>query len=224
MRLLIVEDNNDLAELLSARLESAGFAADRAATAGDARILTETRAYAAIILDLGLPDDDGLTVLRDLRGRLNATPVLILTARSGVNDRVNGLNAGGDDYLVKPFSHEELIARIQALLRRPGALLGLSLKVGNVVFDSDTRETVIGGRPQRLSSRECEILELLMRRIGRVVSKQHLEDQLFGTDDLGSNAVEVYVHRLRRRFEKNGARAEIHTVRGIGYMLAEITP
>lgn len=224
MRLLIVEDNNDLAGLLTARLESAGFAVDRAGTAEDARLMAETRAYAAIILDLGLPDDDGLAVLRDLRGRLNATPVLILTARSGVNDRVSGLNAGGDDYLVKPFSHEELIARVQALLRRPGALLGLSLKVGNVVFDSETRETMIGGQAQHLSSRECEILELLMRRIGRVVSKQHLEDQLFGTDDLGSNAVEVYVHRLRRRFEKNGARAEIHTVRGIGYMLAEITP
>lgn len=221
MRLLVVEDNEALAGLLCQALGEAGFATDRAAGAEDARTLMSSARYAAMILDLSLPDGDGLDVLRWLRRRQDATPVLALTARGGVQDRVAGLQAGCDDYLVKPFAVEELTARIQALLRRPGALLGRKLEVGNLSFDSEAREAFVDGEPQRLTARELEILELLMRRAGRVVTKKHLEDQLFGAGgDIGSNAVEVYVHRLRKSLESKGASADIHTVRGVGYILA----
>lgn len=223
MRLLIVEDNRELASLIAGKLQGSGFAIDMAGTVGAAEALIEAAHYAAVILDLGLPDRDGMDLVQALRHRGNAVPILILTARSAIDDRITGLNAGADDYLVKPFSHEELIARIQALLRRPGAILGRRLQVGNMVFDSETREALIGDQRLDLSQREREVLELLMRRQGKIVTKRLIEDQLFGFDDLGSNAVEVYVHRLRKRFEHHGARARIHTVRGVGYVLEELS-
>ena len=225
MRLLVVEDNEDVAGLLGQALAMAGFAFDRVGGGEDARVMLAAARYAAVVLDLGLPDGDGLEVLRWMRLRQDATPVLVLTARGGVNDRVAGLQAGTDDYLVKPFAVEELVARLQALLRRPGALLGRRLQVGNLAFDTETREAFVDDQPQRLSARELEVLELLMRRSGRVVPKKHVEDQLFGVaGDIGSNAVEVYVHRLRKRLERKGATADIHTVRGVGYILAVVTP
>lgn len=225
MRLLVVEDNDSVAELLRQALTKAGFASDLAATAEDAQGLLTASRYAAVILDLGLPDADGLDVLRWMRSRRDATPVLALTARGGVNDRVAGLQNGADDYLVKPFAVEELTARLQALLRRPGALLGRRLQVGNLTFDSETREAFVDDRPQRLSVRELEILELLMRRSGRVATKKHLEDQLFGAaGDVGSNAIEVYVHRLRKSLDLMGSTANIHTVRGVGYILGATAP
>src|SRR5271165_1433673 len=169
MRLLLVEDNDELSELVVKSIGPAGFSADRVATAADAISVLGSTHYAAVILDLGLPDEDGLAVLRSLRARQSAVPVLVLTARDGVNDRVTGLRAGADDYLVKPFAIEELVARLEALLRRPGQLL-------------------IGGKPQILSARELAVLELLMRRSGRVVSKRIVEDQIFGlASEIGSN-------------------------------------
>lgn len=224
MRLLVVEDNEELAELLTKGLGAAGFAADVVANAQDARAVLATTRYAAIVLDLGLPDEDGLGVLRALRGRQDATPVLVLTARGGVNDRVTGLRSGADDYLVKPFAFEELVARLQALLRRPGQLLGRSLRVGNVAFDTEARQVFVGDKPQLFSAREVAVLEILMRRSGRVVSKKLVEDQLFGLSiDVGSNAVEVYVHRLRKQLADCGATVQIHTIRGVGYLIAEGT-
>jgi len=221
MRLLLVEDNDELSELVVKSIGPAGFSADRVATAADAISVLGSTHYAAVILDLGLPDEDGLAVLRSLRSRQSAVPVLILTARDGVNDRVAGLRAGADDYLVKPFAVEELLARLEALLRRPGQLLGKSLELGNLVFDTAARQIFIDGAPQVLSARELALLEILMRRSGRVVSKRVVEDQIFGlSNDVGSNAVEVYIHRLRKSLQDLGANVAIHTIRGVGYLIS----
>jgi DNA-binding response OmpR family regulator len=221
MRLLLVEDNEELSKLLVTNLVSAGFEVDAVTAAADAILVLGTVLYSAVILDLGLPDEDGLSVLRGLRLRKNAVPVLILTARDGVNDRVGGLRAGADDYLVKPFAIEELVARLEALMRRPGEFLGRPLELGNLVFDTTGRQVFIDGEPRMLSARELAVLEILMRRRGRVVSKRLVEDQIFGiSTDVGSNAVEVYMHRLRKSLQDLGATVEIHTIRGVGYLLA----
>jgi DNA-binding response OmpR family regulator len=181
-----------------------------------------TTSYAAVILDLGLPDEDGLSVLRDLRHRKNPVPVLVLTARGGVQDRVLGLRSGADDYLIKPFAFEELLARLEAHLRRPGQQLGSSLRLANLEFDIRHRQATIAGRPEVFSSREIAVLELLMRSAGRVVPKKQVEDHIFGlSGEVASNAVEVYVHRLRRQLSEKGAAVSIHTIRGVGYLIAE---
>jgi DNA-binding response OmpR family regulator len=222
MRLLLVEDNERLSALLAKGLGSAGFEIDLVSTASDAYEAAVGIGYSAIVLDLGLPDDDGLNVLRELRRRRIVTPVLILTARSSLKDRVKGLQTGADDYLGKPFALEELVARLHALLRRPGNLLGLALNVGNVTLDAAARQMVVAGKARLLSAREVAVLELLMRRSGRVVPKKLVEDQLFGfANDIGSNAVEVYIHRIRKQLAEAGAAVQIHTVRGVGYLIAE---
>ncbi len=221
MRLMLVEDNEELSKLLVASLKGAGFEADWVATAADAINVLGTTHYVAVILDLGLPDEDGAAVLRAIRARESNVPVLILTARDGVNDRVAGLRAGADDYLVKPFAFEELVARLEALMRRPGQLLGKSLELNNLVFDTVGRQVYIDGKPQMLSARELAVLEILLRRSGRVVTKRVVEDQIFGlSSEVGSNAVEVYVHRLRKSLQDLGAHAAIHTIRGVGYLIA----
>jgi DNA-binding response OmpR family regulator len=223
--MLVVEDNEELAALLEKGLAAAGFAADLAGRAEDARQMLEANRYCAMVLDLGLPDDDGLTVLRDLRQRGDNIPVLVLTARGGVHDRVTGLGAGADDYLVKPFAFEELVARLRALLRRPGAMLGRTLTGGNVAFDVESRQVYVDGAPYVFSARETAVLELLMRRGGRVTPKKFVEDHLFGlSGDVGSNAVEVYVHRLRKQLSQVKANLEIHTIRGVCYVLNETKP
>ena len=222
MRLLIVEDSEELAQLLANGLKRAGYDSDVLLTASDARAALSTTRYAAVILDLGLPDGDGLSILREIRQRDDPTPVLVLTARGSVDDRVGGLRSGADDYLVKPFAFEELVARLAALLRRPGQLLGSSLSVSNLVFDTESRQVYIDDQPQVFSAREAAVLELLMRRQGRVVPKRLVEDHLFGlADDVASNAVEVYVHRLRKQLADRGAKVQIHTMRGVGYLIAE---
>src|SRR6202162_1886129 len=222
MRLLIVEDNEELAELLAKGLRTAGYEADVLSTVEEARSVLRTTFYAALILDLGLPDGDGLELLREIRHDNNPIPVLVLTARGGLNDRVRGLRSGADDYLVKPFALEELIARLEAQLRRPGHLLGSSLRIANLEFDTQNRQASIDDQPQLLSARETAVLELLMRSKGRVVSKKQVEDHIFGhSGDVASNAVEVYVHRLRKQLSDKGAKVQIHTIRGVGYLIAE---
>ena len=222
MRLLLIEDEVRLVQLLNAALAHANFAVDAVGTSADGRAALAAALYDALILDLGLPDGDGLALLRAIRANGNQVPILILTARDAVEDRVCGLDSGADDYLVKPFATVELIARIKALLRRPGGALGTILQAGNVAFDTIGRDVAVGPACIVLPRRESATLELLMRRVGRVVPKAILEEKLYGIDDeLGSNAVPVHVHHLRRKLQAAGATVEIHTIRGVGYLLEE---
>jgi DNA-binding response OmpR family regulator len=222
VRLLLVEDNERFAALLKQGLAAAGFTVDVLTTAADAAAALRTSRPDVVILDLGLPDADGLTVLTEMRDRGDATPVLILTARGSLKDRVSGLQSGADDYVVKPFALEELVARLHALLRRPGNLLGLALRLGNLTLDTVARQVFVGDAPVAFSAREVAVLEHLLRRSGRVVAKTLLESSLYGlSQEVGSNAVEVYVHRLRRHLAEIGATVQVHTVRGVGYMIAE---
>jgi DNA-binding response OmpR family regulator len=222
MRLLIVEDETRIAELVKTALARVGFAVDVVSLCADARAALAVTSYDAAIIDLGLPDGDGLSLLGELRTRGNQTPVLVLTARDAVEDRVRGLDTGADDYLVKPFAMTELIARTKALLRRPGGALGMTLKAGNISFDTIERGVRVEGTSLILPRRESAILENLMRRLGRVVPKAVFEEKLYGLDDEhGSNTIPVHIHHLRRKLLDAGATAEIHTVRGVGYLLTE---
>ena len=222
MRLLVIEDEDRLSDILKSKLGEIGFTVDIAGSAEDAGIALELINYDAAVLDLGLPDGDGLAVLNAARTAGKALPILILTARDAVEDRVAGLNAGADDYLTKPFAMAELVARIKALLRRPGAVLGMTLEAGNVRLDTIGRELSIGGNPVRLSRRELAILEQMMRRFGRIVPKAVLEEKLYGIDEEpDSNPIPVHVHHLRRQLETASANVEIHTIRGVGYILAD---
>jgi DNA-binding response OmpR family regulator len=222
MRLLLVEDNETLSALLKKALAAAGFAVDSVKSVSEALAALARMHFSAIILDLGLPDGDGFTVLQALRGKGDPTPVLILTARSAVGDRVKGLMRGADDYLGKPFALEELIARLQALLRRPGTMLGTVLQLGRLSFDTTARDIAIGNKPHPLAPREAAVLEVLLRRSGRVVPKQIIEDQLYGlAEEASTNAIEVYVHRLRKQLADGDAGVEIHTIRGVGYLIKE---
>jgi len=221
MRLLLVEDNERFAVLLKRGLAAAGFVVDVLPTAEQAIAALRANRFELVVLDLGLPDADGLDVLGDMRHREDATPVLILTARGSLEDRVVGLQNGADDYLVKPFALEELVARLQALLRRPGNLLGVTLKLGNLSLDTVARQVFVIDQPILLSPREIAVLEQLLRRSGRVVPKNLLADNLYGlAQEVGSNAVEVQVHRLRKHLAEVGAAVQIHTLRGVGYLIA----
>jgi len=222
MRLLVVEDEPRIAEVLRAPLEQAGFAVDFVRLCAEARAALDAHPYDAAILDLGLPDGEGLTLLAGLRRRGNPIPILVLTARDAVEDRVCGLDTGADDYLVKPFAVTELIARTKALLRRPGGALGVNLRAGNIQFDTVGRDVRVDAIYIQLPRRESAILEHLMRRLGRVVPKAVLEEKLYGLDEeLESNTIPVHIHHLRRKLLDAGAAVEIHTVRGIGYLLVE---
>lgn len=222
MRLLIIEDEDRLSGILKSKLGDAGFTVDIAGSAADAEAALELINYDAAILDLGLPDGDGLDVLAAVRRLGKTLPILILTARDAVEDKVGGLNAGADDYLTKPFAMTELIARIKALLRRPGGVLGMTLEAGNVRLDTVGRELTVRGTPIRASRRELAILEQMMRRFGRIVPKAVLEEKLYGIDEeLDSNPIPVHVHHLRRQLDAASASLVIHTIRGVGYILAE---
>jgi len=223
LRLLIIEDEDRLSGILKSKLGDAGFTVDIAGSAADAEAALELINYDAAVLDLGLPDGDGLAVLAVARRLGKTLPILILTARDAVEDRVGGLNAGADDYLTKPFAMTELIARIKALLRRPGGVLGITLDAGNVSLDTVGRELTIAGGPVRVSRRELAILEQMMRRFGRIVPKAVLEEKLYGMDEEpDSNTIPVHVHHLRRQLQAANASLMIHTIRGVGYILAEI--
>jgi DNA-binding response OmpR family regulator len=222
VRLLLVEDNERFAALLKRGLSAAGFAVDEVTAAKEAVTSLQNGRWDVVVLDRGLPDGDGIEVLTEMRQRGDTTPVLILTARGSLKDRVQGLQSGADDYLVKPFALEELVARLQALLRRPGNLLGMALRLGNLTLDTIGRQVFVDDRPIAFSAREVAVLEHLLRRSGRVVAKSLLESSLYGpAQEVGSNAVEVHVHRLRRHLSETGATVQVHTVRGVGYMIGE---
>ena len=220
MRLLIVEDEPKLGRFLTGNLTRERFAVDLATTLEMAKDLSDTNLYDLIILDLRLPDGSGLDFLKARSSHKERPPVIILTAADSTKDRVEGLNAGADDYLGKPFAHEELIARISALLRRPENALGILLKAGDIEFDTISRSVKVGGKPLTLPRREITTLELLMRATGRVVVKEALESAVYTIDDEpSSNAIEANVSRLRRRLKASGSKVEINVVRGLGYIL-----
>ncbi len=218
MRLLVVEDNPALGRSIESAFRAKGWAVDRQESGDDADTALRTQEYDLVILDLGLPDLDGLEVLRRLRGRKSRVPVLVLTARDGVQDRVQGLNLGADDYLCKPFALAELEARAGALVRRGVGGAAAVIEHGRLTLDTAARLARVDGQPFDLPRRELSLLEVLLVHRGQVVAKQSLHDKLFGFDDeAGVNAVEIYVHRLRKKLEPVGVR--IRTVRGLGYLL-----
>ena len=222
MRLLLIEDNERLSKAVAQHLKSAGFTVDRVGLVVEASAALATTRYDAVVLDLGLPDGNGMQVLQTTRRSGGGTPILILTARDSIEDRIKGLNSGADDYVLKPFAMGELVARLKALLRRPGAALGSSLEAGNVSLDTVNRAVEVAGQPLLLGRRELALLELLLRRAGRVVAKDAIESGLYGFNDPASaNSVETQMSRLRKKLDCAGAAIVIHTVRGVGYLLTE---
>ncbi|MEO9132331.1 MAG: response regulator transcription factor [Sphingomonas sp.] len=220
MRVLLIEDEDAVALALSAALSRRGLVVDRARTSDEAEAYLQAIDYTAVLLDLGLPDDDGIALLVRMRARGDTRPVLVLTARGSVDARILGLNEGADEYMVKPFDVDELHARLLAILRRRDGYAGKALRCGALNFAVESRVAYVGEQALALSVRETQLLELLLRRSGKVVPKRIAEDQLFGLGDtLGSNAIEVYVHRLRKRLEEAATATRIETVRGVGYMI-----
>lgn len=216
MRLLLVEDDTMIGEAVQDLLRAEHYAVDWARDANAADTALRTQSYDLVLLDLGLPGRDGLSVLRDMRTRRDRTPVLIATARDAVAQRVEGLDAGADDYLLKPYDMDELLARIRALTRRAAGRAEPSYEHEGVTITPATREAMVNGQPVILSAREWAVLESLLARPGAVLSRQQLEDKLYGWgDEVSSNAVEVYIHGLRKKL---GAGLIIN-VRGVGYMV-----
>ena len=217
-RILLVEDDPSLARGIAAMLRNAGHTIDSAEDGESALMMAGAEPYALITLDLGLPDISGFEVLRSLRQSGSKTPVLVLTARDAVEDRVAGLDHGADDYLLKPFEPSELEARVRALLRRATGEASSTVAIGTLVIDSARGAAWVNGRPIELRRREWAVLERLAARVGKVVSKERLTSEVFGYDDpVAPNAIEVYVARLRRKLEPEGP--AIRTIRGLGYVL-----
>ena len=218
MRILLVEDHPQLAESVAQALRAAGWTVDLLQDGIAADLALTSEDYALAILDVGLPRLDGFQVLARLRDRGNTLPVLMLTARGEVSDRVHGLNLGADDYLAKPFELSELEARVKALLRRSVAGGERQQRCGALVYDLDVRRFSLDGQPLTLTSREQGVLEALIARPGRVMSKDQLAARLFGLDEEASaDAIEIYIHRLRKKLD--GSPVRIVTFRGLGYML-----
>ncbi|HRY87721.1 MAG TPA: response regulator transcription factor [Rubrivivax sp.] len=217
MRVLLVEDDRMIGDSLRESLRAEGYAVDWVRDAEAAVAATGTERFDLLLLDLGLPRASGLEVLRTLRARGDATPVIVLTARDGPGDRVAGLDAGADDYLVKPFDLDELLARMRALLRRHAGRAAPLLRHGGVTLDPATHQVTLQGRPVLLSAREYAVLELLLQRPGAVLSRAQIEDRLYGWgEEIESNAVSVYVHQLRKKLGADF----IRSMRGVGYFLA----
>ncbi|MBV8066531.1 MAG: response regulator transcription factor [Candidatus Eremiobacteraeota bacterium] len=220
MRVLIVEDDEPLRALLLRGLGEDGYVVDAIADGRDCDAYLADGSYDVVVLDLNLPGEDGLSLLRRLRAREHRTPVLILTARDAAADVVAGLDAGADDYLRKPFAFDELEARLRSLGRRPTSWIGSVLQVGDLVFDAQTREAHRGGRDLNLTAKESLFLEILMRNSGRTVTRRMLEDRLWDREsDCTSNVLDVYARRLRKKLSENGEPQVLHTLRGLGYRL-----
>jgi DNA-binding response OmpR family regulator len=217
VRLLLVEDDTMLGRAMRQGLADAGFAVDWVTDGRAAELALANGVYDLALLDLGVPGKDGMTLLTELRGRHDALPVLIVTARDSVADRIAGLNAGADDYVLKPFDLDELVARVRALLRRRAGAAGPVLECGGIVLDPVRREVRKDGQEVPLSAREFALLEALMQRPGAVLSREQLEDTVYGWgEEVGSNAVEVHLHKLRRKLGPD----TIRNVRGVGYKVS----
>jgi DNA-binding response OmpR family regulator len=223
MRLLLIEDNPRLRELLTESVHGAGWRIDAFATVRDGREALATTPFELLLIDLGLPDGDGLDLIREARRDGIKTPILALTARGAIDERIAGLDAGADDYLVKPFNHGEFLARCRALLRRAPDTAPVVLSAGHLHFDPARGVLCCGEDEIALTRRERAIVEVLMRDVGRVTPKSRLEHALseFG-DELSTNALDLAMSRLRKKLDGFGAGASIETIRGIGYMLREL--
>lgn len=223
MNIVLVEDEPDLSALIIDHLKNAGIHTEPAFDAEQALELIDSELHDIIIMDRGLPDMDGLDLLKILREEGQKMPVLVLTAKDGLGDRVEGLNSGADDYLTKPFEMEELIARIHALSRRPSeTMVSVEIKLANLKFIPADNALYVNEKPVDLSLKERDALERLIKIPERVVSKDTLQTVLYGYAEEGSkNSVEVIIHRLRKKLEDANALVEIKTLRGIGYILKE---
>lgn len=218
MRILLVEDDEALGQAMNTALQRAGYTVDWSHDGHEADIALHDQVYEAVILDLGLPRIDGFEVLKRMRARKITSPVIILTARDGLEDRVHGLDLGADDYLTKPFKLPELEARLRAQIRRNNAVLGSTIEYGPLVLDIKDRMLTANGEQMLLSPRELSVLEMLLMRVGRVVSKDSIVEALCKWDEgVGNNAIEVYIHRLRKKLEPLGI--NVLTIRGLGYLL-----
>ncbi|HZQ71501.1 MAG TPA: response regulator transcription factor [Burkholderiales bacterium] len=223
MRILIVEDDPSLASGLSRILEAEGYAVDVTSRGEDAVQAARQERFDMVILDVGLPGIDGFEVLRRLRAAEYRAPVLVLTARDTVNDRVHGLDLGADDYMAKPFAMPELAARVRALIRRSQAQIGPKIVHGPLTLDTVARRAYLQNEPLELAAREWAVLEVLLGKVEKIVSKESIIQAVAGWDEeLSPNAIEVYISRLRAKLERAGIR--IRTVRGFGYMLEEYKP
>src|SRR5882724_5395594 len=222
MRVLVVEDEKKTASFVRKALQAEGFAVDVCHNGDEGFAAARTAPYDAIILDVRLPGRDGLSVLRRLRERQNPTPVLLLSARGEVNERVEGLNAGADDYLPKPFVIAELVARVRALGRRGSESRSATLRVGDLSLDTISRQAERGGVKIDLTVREYRLLEFLMRSAGRICSRMAILEKVWDYDfDPGSNLVDVNVMRLREKIDENFEPKLLHTARGLGYMIKD---
>ena len=220
MRVLLVEDEPEMAAALTVALKNYDMAIDHVTTLADAEEAAFVNDYGAILLDRQLPDGDGLTLIPKLRVKGAGVPVIVLTARGELADRIAGLDTGADDYLGKPFAVEELLARLRAVLRRPADLPPETMRLGRLSFDLSNREASVAGRPLDLPRRELLVLEALLRRMGRTVTRSSLEEAVYGIDDeIQSNALDTHVSRLRRKLSEAEAEVQIHGIRGIGYLL-----
>ncbi len=222
MRILFAEDEPDLRSITLKRLKANGYAVDGCPDGEEAAHCLEMENYDLAILDIMMPKKDGLSVLRELRARGDATPVLLLTARDAVSDRVEGLDAGADDYLTKPFAFDELMARIRMLLRRGSPVKTDTLSIDGLTMELSSHRVTRGGKEIQLSAREFAILEYLLRNRGSVLSRAQLESHIWDYDfEGGSNIVDVYVRYLRKKIDDPFDKKLIHTVRGVGYVLKE---
>jgi DNA-binding response OmpR family regulator len=220
MRVLVVEDQKKLASFIRKALQAEGWAVDLLDNGDDVHAAVETTPFDVILLDIMLPGRDGLSIVRRFRERGVTTPVLLLTARGNVNERVEGLNAGADDYLPKPFVLAELIARVRALARRTGEPRPVVLQIGDLTLDTVTRKVQRGARHIDLAPREYRLLEFLMRSPGRICSRMAIVEKVWDYDfDPGTNLVDVYIMRLREKIDAAFEGKLLHTVRGVGYVL-----
>ena len=224
MSILVVEDEPKLNELIAGKLTLAHYSVDRCFNGPDALDYARCAEYDGILLDIMLPGMDGLEVLRNLRASGCSTPVLLLTAKDTVMDRVNGLDAGADDYLIKPFAFEELLARVRVMIRHGAQSATDEINVGDLIVDCKTRRVMRGGIPVVLTGREFDILEYMARHTGTVLSRERIGQHIWSYDyEGGSNVVDVYIRYLRRKLDDGHADKLIHTIRGVGYVLREET-
>ncbi|MET4088125.1 DNA-binding response OmpR family regulator [Bradyrhizobium sp. S3.5.5] len=223
MRILLVEDEAEMAGALASALKRYDMIVDHVPTLAEAEEAISADVHAAVLLDRQLPDGDGLALIPKLRARADGVPIIVLTARGELADRVAGLDSGADDYLAKPFAVEELLARLRAVLRRPAGVQPDIIRAGRLAFDFGHREASVDGAPLELPRRELLVLEALVRRMGRTVLRSALEEAVYSFDDeIQSNALDTHVSRLRRKLAEADAYVEIHGIRGVGYLLKKL--